>query len=72
MRQTPDDDRAAMIKSKPLRYIVVLGRNGSLPHLYDTETKTKITSYSTVVEAERQATLLNRFIRPGLEAQPQS
>lgn len=58
--------------TKPLRYIVVLGRNGSQPHLYDTETKTKIMSYPTVVEAERQAILLNRFIRPNLEAQPQS
>lgn len=51
---------------KPLRYVVLLGRDGKPPHLFDTETKTKLRAYPTVIEAERQAILLNRYIRPGL------
>jgi hypothetical protein len=60
------------VKHKPPRYVVMLGRDGKPPHLYDSETKTKIRSYPTVAEAERQAILLNRFIRPGLESCPDS
>jgi hypothetical protein len=56
--------RAAM--TKPLRYVVLLGRDGDPPYLYDTETKTRIMSYRTVREAERQAILLNRCIFPGV------
>jgi len=59
--------RMAAATRKPLRYIVLLGRDGQPPHLFDTETKTKIMSYPTVAEAERQAILLNKFIPPELE-----
>ena len=58
--------RMAAATRKPLRYIVLLGRDGQPPHLFDTKTKTKIMSYPTVAEAERQAILLNKFIRPEL------
>ena len=58
--------RTAVSMEKPLRYVVLLGSDGQPPHLFDTATKTKIMSYSTVREAERHATLLNRLIHPGL------
>ncbi len=48
----------------PLRYIVVLNGNGLPPYVFDTEAKAKIMSYPTVAEAEHQAILLNRLIRP--------
>jgi hypothetical protein len=44
---------------KPLRYVVLLGRHGQPPHLFDTLTKSRIKSYPTMAEAERQAMLLN-------------
>jgi hypothetical protein len=58
--------RTAVSVEKPLRYVVLPGGDGKLPHLFDMESKTTIMSYPTVREAERQATLLNRLIRPGL------
>jgi hypothetical protein len=41
--------------TKPLRYVVLLGRGDEPPHLYDTETQVKIMSYPTVVEAAGHA-----------------
>ena len=58
--------RSAVSMQKPRRYVVLLGGDGQPPHLFDTETNTTIMSYPTVREAERQATLLNRLIHPGL------
>jgi hypothetical protein len=58
--------RTAAASAKPLRYIVILNGNGLPPYLYDTETKTKVRPYATVAEAEPQAIMLNKFIRPGL------
>jgi hypothetical protein len=38
------DGRA--MKHKPLRYVVLLGRDGEPPHLYDTETQVSSRRYS--------------------------
>ncbi len=51
--------RAASAYGKPLRYVVLLGRHGRPPHVFDTLTKSRLSSYATVAEAQRQAIFLN-------------
>jgi len=52
------------------RYVVIIIGNGNQPYVFDTDTRTKIMSYSTVGEAEHQAKLLNSFLRPAPPGHP--
>jgi hypothetical protein len=52
--------RTAAAGKKPLRYVVLLGRHGQAPHVFDTLTRTRLKSYATVADAEQQAMRLNQ------------
>ena len=51
--------RTNTVGRKPLRYVVLLGRYKQQPHVFDTLTRTRLQSYPTAGEAERQAMFLN-------------